>query len=897
MLIMGLSMTAAALLAGIVGKPVEPPRMAPTWTVEPASSPAPSVEITDPSDTDKEANEVANPDPLRQQLDPSNQLLDDGEGLVLIAIDKASGLPIPGAEVAFVDYTQARTRHREEDGPPYAHRAELAERYGAVLVTGAEGKVRLPPMQNRTQVAVSHEDKFAGTLLVRNATGEVRLELESDETLVLQVIDSMGVGREDVPVGVYRGEGWGKTKRLWRGNSSTDGLVTLNHFQLLRRRSGTGNRFVAALRIPLGEPAATEFPAAPLPGEPVTITLPLTGSLQIDVVDTEGNGVRSGGRMTLQTMGKEERSFDLPLDQTLGVLSATAKAGESSFVFPFVGLNMELLPKPRLSGVNQRWKTQTVLGPTAPDEFLRARISLPSDMTLLSGVVVNQDGEPLTQPYFDFQLNAAAGRIGRSRCSLTDEGRFEMAVRLTGSNPPFSLQIQTKRQQQQPITGLQIELHNIREGTQNDLGTLQLAELQVIAHGTVIDDFGKPVGNAAVYLQRFQTRPVNRGQRVREARAAHQIQAGPTPQPAAWHTESLVRSRTDDEGRFELLGKAQPGRLRLRATRTGYMPAESAEINPGAEVNLHLSRAGTLTGNVLVPTWLPRRAVTVRLSPRDNPAGKQGAILSTNRQNPSEDSKTYRFRRLTLGVYDMDFELRGFSDPVFQVYGLPIVAGENGDSPQLQSLDLTGLVHRFVLRAHGSDSSKPEEGTIVARYTRPTGESGSAVFPLKGGVAEFVTPSPTLELTVLANGYRSQQLTALAGDQDIYLEPSPIALLHIPGLRDLVGPDRKVKIVLHNTQPTVLPESLRGIDQNSGRSFSADRSNFGGGSGWLGADDTVSVALGSSGEYQVSLQLQEKGARPVSLGSIQVDPAQGLTVLVPLDRDRVAQDIGSRDRP
>ena len=104
-----------------------------------------------------------------------------------------------------------------------------------------------------------------------------------------------------------------------------------------------------------------------------------------------------------------------------------------------------------------------------------------------------------------------------------------------------------------------------------------------------------------------------------------------------------------------------------------------------------------------------------------------------------------------------------------------------------------------------------------------------------------------------------------------------------------------MKIVLRNTEPPDLPESLRGIDQSSGRRYSADRSDFGGGSGWLRADDTVSIALSSRGEYEVSLTLQQKGARPVSLGSIQVDPVQGRTFQVPLDRDRVAQEIGPRE--
>ena len=157
-------MAGAALLAGIVGKQEKPPRMELTWDVEPAVSfPAPSVEVADTSEGDEEVEKIVESDPLREKLDPSKQLVGEGEGLVLIAVDKASGLPLPGAEVAFVDYAAARARHREEGGPPYANRVELAERYGAVLVTGAEGKVRLPGIARQVALVVElgrvHEDR------------------------------------------------------------------------------------------------------------------------------------------------------------------------------------------------------------------------------------------------------------------------------------------------------------------------------------------------------------------------------------------------------------------------------------------------------------------------------------------------------------------------------------------------------------------------------------------------------------------------------------------------------------------------------------------------------------------------------------------------------------------
>ena len=117
-------------------------------------------------------------------------------------------------------------------------------------------------------------------------------------------------------------------------------------------------------------------------------------------------------------------------------------------------------------------------------------------------------------------------------------------------------------------------------------------------------------------------------------------------------------------------------------------------------------------------------------------------------------------------------------------------------------------------------------------------------------------------------------------------------LLLAPGLRSIVGPERKVKITLQSAAPTELPSSLRGYDQSTGRSVRVDGGTLGGGTGWLGADDTLSMSLSAGGEYKVLLRLQEKGSRPVALGTVQVLLGGTAPIMVPVDRERISAELG-----
>ena len=181
----------------------------------------------------------------------------------------------------------------------------------------------------------------------------------------------------------------------------------------------------------------------------------------------------------------------------------------------------------------------------------------------------------------------------------------------------------------------------------------------------------------------------------------------------------------------------------------------------------------------------------------------------------------------------------------------------------------------------------------LRRQIRPSGEPMARAFKLDDGMMEIVGSAPSLDVTVLADGFRPHRATLTEGEREIYLERAPLVLLHLPGLQNLAGAEARVKITLANTGPTDLPASLQGADQKSGRSYRIEGRRLFGGSAWLGGDDTVRVPLASPGRYQVSMRREAKGADSIPLAVVNVPLAGAAPAIqVRLDLDQIAEALG-----
>ena len=196
---------------------------------------------------------------------------------------------------------------------------------------------------------------------------------ESDETLTLRVVDAGGNARAGIPVAVYQGHRR-DGNLLWSGATGTDGRAEVHGFQLLRRASGEfGDRFAAVLSFPTPIPSAVVFRGEPPPSRPVTLLLPDTGRLAVEIADAAGDVLRCRASVRLTPERRSGDRPDLPLPRWFEDLEGTMAAGEGALSFPFVGLGVAFVPRVQLGDRSRSWTAATVFGPAAPGQTVRWR--------------------------------------------------------------------------------------------------------------------------------------------------------------------------------------------------------------------------------------------------------------------------------------------------------------------------------------------------------------------------------------------------------------------------------------------------------------------------------------------------------------------------------------------
>ncbi len=769
--------------------------------------------------------------------------------------------PMGGAQVFWIE---RRDAYEKNEGKPYLHQAQLALRYGARAKTDDEGYVQLPSIRDRLIVTARKGGLFGTRSLRRNGRVET-LPMYLDQTLVVVVRDDAGNGVEGVPVGLHEKErrGWDRRTRV---DSDADGRVTVPHFQLFRDRIERASQFVAALHVPLPEPVLKEFAAEPLPKEPIELRMPATGSVAVRILDPDGEPFPNPARVTLQVSGRPKdwsvlgRSYD--------IRSQRRGLSTQQIVFPFVGLDMQLVPRVRLDDDDFTWDGEATTGPMRAGERVELDVSLPDWIGLLAGRLVDADGEPFARRKPTLLVTGRAGRIEGERLETDDDGRFELPFRIRKVSPPFALEIRDEDDGE--YVGAQLSLPSLNVGKRTDLGDVVLEGLGTIAFGTIVNDRGEPV-EAQVRLERLRD-------------------LGGTPPRTEWRDEAFVDTRAGEQGEYELRGDPPPSRLRIEVRARNHMIFRSEEIVVGSRIDVTLQRTGTLRGNILAPKWLPDRVIDAKLISAEDP---QRTVSTRPRSRMGRVS--FWFPNLEPGLYDLSLRLRGFPDEVFRRDGLRIEPGLNDVKDKVGAIDLADSIFRFQLEAVSSDGRPIGNlgSPLVAKVARPNGEVEPKAFQWRGNKLEIYSASPRLEVVQLGTGYRPKEAVLSYGESRLMFEKLQPLVLEMPGIRAACGEGRRVRISAVLISDTGLPEGMRAYDQRRGSSRGYSRAALSkSGGAWLGESDTVQMPLMRDGEYRVVARLYEGGLRsPVSrtIGRIQValDPIRPQTVRVAIDQKSV----------
>lgn len=783
------------------------------------------------------------------------------EGPTLQVFGGDPAVAVAGAEVRWIE---RRLAQRRRQGLLPLQDNELPELLGTRGRTDDGGEFQFPPIVASTLVSVHHDGQFAFTVLEAGQRGEVRMFLRPDESLAIEVRDAEGQPMPDAPVAVFQGARFDEARTVWTGVTDADGTRRVRHFQEWRA-GDLGGRFAAVLQVPNKDIVAVEFPASPLPEEPVQLQMPATGRLEVIVTDQGGNPILAECQLSVGANRKQPRPLDLPVSSRADWTRQQKPLGETVVVFPYVGLGLELATFLRHHADERGSRRSMLRGPVEPGQVVRVALPIGPEFAVLAARFVLPDGLPYGGS-IGLSLTSVKGVLSVGRMSTLEDGRGDYLLRADTEGLALNLDLRAERDEL--AWGLRQPLGPIGPGMRRDLGTLMLRDLEAVARGVVVDDLGIPILNASVRLQQF-------------------VQRGNKPE---WVDAPLARTSTDSEGRFRLACPVPPASIRLHVQAANHFAKSTDPFAPGIDLAIQLDRHGVLLGRILLPEWMPQDAATISLVSQNDRSRNRTVPLRTRRNGQ------FAIGALVPDRYDLSITVRNFPEPLFQLGGIQVAPGDNRD-PRLASLDLRNWLYRYALTAVGprGETIADLNGPILMRSQSADGSKRETGFRWRNGKAEIITPAPYIDIVAFGPGYPPTPASLNPGEQTLYMHKLAPAVFRTPGLRSLVGPDRKVRVSVIYKGNTGYPEGVGGIDQRTGEKFAYSRWELSRSSGgWLDGSDFAEVPMSRGGPHDIVLRIYENGREDsrqenVSLGvrTIDLEGPGALPYVMSIDPRRV----------
>lgn len=252
-------------------------------------------------------------------------------------------------------------------------------------------------------------------------------------------------------------------------------------------------------------------------------------------------------------------------------------------------------------------------GPSASDEVLELELVLAEPYPAIVGRLVTPLGDPVAKATLATRLRKESeGRLFRvggvlvidppcpTREHRSDErGSFRIPIdqelALAGASA-LELELRAGTREHEPFVGWSVTwpLPAPLPPGELDAGTLVLEETPLLAAGVVLG----PRDEALAEVRLVPIAPSSVGPSV----------------PTRWTPLEAFAATSDERGRFELRGRIDAPRLRLRAQRAGYAQSEEPELSRGArELRVVLESTRELAGSVRLPAGLPGTELEARL--------------------------------------------------------------------------------------------------------------------------------------------------------------------------------------------------------------------------------------------------------------------------------------------
>jgi hypothetical protein len=677
-----------------------------------------------------------------------------GPTITLVALQSGSLEPLAGVEFAWAAANDEATRPGRywawfTDGDIESRLDSTLHRVSA----DAEGRAEIPRPSTSVIVLASAPGWWGMQTLEEDPDPRIEVVLAAERQIAVQVVDASGRPVGGVPVALRSSFWGGAVDRLRARTSAEDGIAHLRHVGTVLR-SGGGQEWLVALAIASPKPVSATIDPVNLPEAPVRLVLPEIGSCVVRLLGEGGEPPREPFDVSLSaslpTSG-EERARRRPERDAATLIEVQ----DGVAVFPFVELGVELTAVARRSG-GRVAETVRGVGPRRAGEQVELVLRLGRDVTTLRGRAVDETGSPLADrevhPALQFTGdNQWENELGAVRTDAAGSFQTDVTTRLSADEPcEFRLELREARSGATGRGSRPLPLP-LPSGS-FELGDVVIHELGIVLAGTVVDENGAPAPHAGVAAQT-------------------QIVGDWSDYEAGDYW--WANGRCDDQGRFELRGRAGGDELSIHANH-GDLRSRPLVVRRGStDLVLRLERTGSIAGRVVRDSSAPGEVLMVGAQwaqPDEDVEGGMGEVTADG---------SFAVRKLMPGTYDITLRDPANWNDIKTIQGVVVRAGETTRDPRLDPIDLRGS--RFLVRLTILDErEEPVPRGWFTRESSTPNESGSSDYgPIFNGKATIAHDGTGANVRLQAEGFCVLRLEKVLSDQTVHMRHAPTVHLTV----------------------------------------------------------------------------------------------------------------------
>jgi hypothetical protein len=681
-------------------------------------------------------------------------------GVPVVVVARGSGEPQPFALVTRIEFPW------DERADASSHRdvGWLLDHLGRRFRADARGFVRIPPSAGRLELfarvgaLAGYAPLDACEVKPRDDAPPKRIEVAPLADLRVRVVDPGGSPVPDVPFQVV-GDGGGRMlPSIFAQGEATgpDGLAELRGASLLIDDGVPSGGLLVVVNLPLRRPLSLRVARAELDGTPRTLVMPATGSVELVLVDEHGDVPaidEASGIVLLRGPRRGSMTAEEQRLQIGDVKEVTFRVGRAPV--PFVELG-DWIEADVDFGVRGRGYVQAA-GPTVAGTAVRIDVPIRANANVVAvlGRVVDPEGRPIAERELRGNYSLVSGNINCGGCEVVRthaDGSFELPVRGSDddSPPPVWNSMKLVLAIVRPGGGFdfqhEFELDGEFARHGDDLGTIVLAPVPLVASGVVVDESGAPVEHVRVGLvQKSEVDP------------RFQLPSNPPVFNTTW---DQYAARSGADGNFAIRGDPGRGVFGLAVNEDRYLPLPPLPIELGATgLRIVVARPAALLAHVLLDPGVPPDFVLGRIRvPRDGDASHD-----VEQWRAPDERGDLRFELLPPRPAQVVIRAHCFGSPQVEIArfdAIPLTAGERTVDPRLQAIDLRGrflVTHLVVVDPDGQPVRDVTVRAVLDSSADGSRDESEEQTALELGGGDLVTTGTPPSIEVEAAGFRPQR--------------------------------------------------------------------------------------------------------------------------------------------